>query len=62
MADTFFELNKDKRQGWSMPAWLVQWEMERSAEGWIGRALRWGWVSEALDWSIENLRQVIVPT
>ncbi|OXB37292.1 hypothetical protein LQV05_003644 [Cryptococcus neoformans] len=61
VADTLFELNKDKRQGWSMPAWLVQWEMERSAEGWIGRALRWGWVSEALDWSIENLRQATPP-
>jgi nuclear pore complex protein Nup160 len=43
-------MNQDKRLGWLMPAWLVDWEMERDPEGWISRALRWGWVEEAVDW------------
>jgi hypothetical protein len=51
-------MNQDKRAGWQMPVWLVDWEMEREPEGWISRALRWGWVEEALDWSVELLRRV----
>ena len=58
MADTLFEMNADKRAGWQMPIWLVESEMERDAEGWIARALRWGWVEEAIDWMAEVLRRV----
>ena len=58
MAETFFSLNSNKRNGWRMPAWLVSWEMERNPEGWIGMALKWGWVEEAVDWSAELMRKV----
>ncbi|WVN88634.1 uncharacterized protein L203_103845 [Cryptococcus depauperatus CBS 7841] len=61
VADTLFELNNDINQGWVMPAWLVQSEMQRNPEGWIGRALKWGWISEALDWTLELLRQATPP-
>lgn len=53
-------MNQDKRAGWQMPVWLVEWEMERDPEGWVQRALRWGWVEEALDWIAELLRRVSV--
>lgn len=58
VTNTFFELNADKNTGWQMPAWLVEWEMERDAEGWISSALRYGWVEEAVDWAAEVLRRV----
>ena len=58
VADTLFELNRDRSNGWQMPAWLVDWEMDRDPEGWISRALRWGWVSEAVEWCTEVLRRV----
>jgi len=58
VAETLFETNKDKRNGWQMPVWLVEWEMERDAEGWISRAIKWGWIEEAMDWSLEFLRRV----
>ncbi|WVQ80541.1 hypothetical protein IAT38_002646 [Cryptococcus sp. DSM 104549] len=61
VADTLFEKNRDKSQGWQTPVWLSQWEMERDPEGWIGRALRWGWVAEAVDWSVELLRKTTPP-
>ncbi|WWD18377.1 hypothetical protein CI109_102827 [Kwoniella shandongensis] len=61
VADTLFEMNTDKKRGWQMPVWLAQWEMDRDAEGWISRALRWGWVAEALDWSLDLLRQATPP-
>jgi len=61
VADTLFEMNQDKRFGWQMPVWLVNWEMERDPEGWIRRALRWGWVEEALDWTVELLHRVSIP-
>lgn len=41
-----------------MPAWLVEWEMERDPESWISSALRFGWVEESVDWSSELLRRV----
>lgn len=56
VADTLFSLNEDASRGWSMLAWLVQAELARDAEGWIGRALRYGWISEALDWAADALR------
>jgi nuclear pore complex protein Nup160 len=58
VSNVFFELNADKTSGWQMPAWLVEWEMERDAEGWIACALRYGWVEEAVDWAAELLRRV----
>lgn len=45
-----------------MPAWLVQWEMDRDPEGWISDAVKWGWVMEALEWSLELLRRVSIVT
>jgi nuclear pore complex protein Nup160 len=41
-----------------MPGWLVHMEMERDAEAWIGRAIRWGWVEEAIGWTRQLLRDV----
>jgi nuclear pore complex protein Nup160 len=41
-----------------MPGWLVHMEMERDAEAWIGRAIRWGWVGEAIGWTRQLLRDV----
>lgn len=61
VADTFFSLNEDAARGWSMPAWLVQGELQRDAEGWIARALRFGWVAEALDWAADALRHETPP-
>ncbi|RXK41625.1 hypothetical protein M231_01124 [Tremella mesenterica] len=58
VADTLFDLNRDKNLGWKMPAWLVNWEMTRNPEGWISRALKWGWVEEALDWTGQLIRNV----
>ena len=58
VAETLFEMNRDKRNGWQMPVWLVELEMERDAEGWISRAIKWGWIDEAIDWSLELLRRV----
>jgi nuclear pore complex protein Nup160 len=58
VADTLFEMNADKSTGWEMPGWLVHMEMERDAEGWIGRAVRWGWISEAIAWTRQLLRDV----
>lgn len=60
-ADTFFEMNQDKRSGWQMPGWLVEWEMARDPEGWVGRALTWGWIEEAVDWSVDLLRKETPP-
>jgi nuclear pore complex protein Nup160 len=57
-ADAFFEQNADKRKGWKMPAWLVQAEMGRDAEGWVARAVKWGWIEEAVEWTAEMLRRV----
>lgn len=51
-------MNLDKKGGWQMPVWLVDWEMERDSEGWIRRALGWGWVEEALNWTADLLRRV----
>ncbi|WWC62448.1 uncharacterized protein I303_105044 [Kwoniella dejecticola CBS 10117] len=61
VADTLFEMNKDKKQKWQMPVWLVTWEMDRDAESWINRALRYGWVEEALGWSIDLIRKATPP-
>ncbi|ODN74422.1 hypothetical protein L202_06819 [Cryptococcus amylolentus CBS 6039] len=61
VAETLFSINHDKKQGWRMPSWLVQWEMERDAEGWIGKAVRWGWVAEAVEWSLDLVRQATPP-
>lgn len=61
VADTFFSLNEDAARGWSMPAWLVQSELARDAEGWISRALRFGWIAEALEWSADTLRDEAAP-
>ncbi|WVQ72883.1 hypothetical protein IAR50_002444 [Cryptococcus sp. DSM 104548] len=61
VAETLFSVNQDRKQGWRMPSWLVQWEMERDAEGWIGRAVRWGWVAEAVEWSVDLVRQATPP-
>ena len=58
VADTLFEINDDKSTGWEMPGWLVHMEMERDAEAWIGRAIRWGWVGEAIGWTRQLLRDV----
>jgi nuclear pore complex protein Nup160 len=41
-----------------MPGWLVHMEMERDAEAWIGRAIRWGWVGEAIGWTRQLMRDV----
>ncbi|WVF69357.1 hypothetical protein IAT40_004133 [Kwoniella sp. CBS 6097] len=61
VAETLFEMNKDKAQGWQMPVWLAQWEMDRDPEGWISRALRNGWVAEALDWTLDLVRKATPP-
>lgn len=58
VSHTLFEMNRDKSTGWQMPAWLVEWEMERDPEGWISSALRFGWVEEAVDWMAELIRRV----
>ena len=58
VADTLFEMNADKRNGWQMPVLLVDGEMTRNPEGWISRAVKWGWVEEAIDWSLDYLRRV----
>ena len=58
VADTLFEINRDKKSGWEMPGWLVHMEMERDAEGWIGRAIKWGWVAEAGGCTRDLLRNV----
>jgi nuclear pore complex protein Nup160 len=44
-----------------MPGWLVHMEMERDAEAWIGRAVKWGWVGEAIGWTRQLLRDVSTP-
>jgi hypothetical protein len=41
-----------------MPGWLVHMEMERDAEAWIGRAIKWGWIGEAIGWTRQLLRDV----
>ncbi|OCF41500.1 hypothetical protein I317_04703 [Kwoniella heveanensis CBS 569] len=61
VAQTLFEMNRDKKQGWQMPVWLAQWEMDRDPEGWISRALRNGWVAEALDWTLDLIRKATPP-
>ncbi|ORX40189.1 nucleoporin Nup120/160-domain-containing protein [Kockovaella imperatae] len=61
VAETFFEMNLDKRNGWQMPVWLVDWEMNRNAEGWIGKAVKWGWIEEAIDWSMQHLASMDAP-
>ncbi|WVQ96857.1 hypothetical protein IAU59_003964 [Kwoniella sp. CBS 9459] len=61
VAETLFEMNKDKKQGWVMPVWLAQWEMDRDPVGWISRALRNGWVAEALDWTLDLVRKATPP-
>ena len=58
VADTLFEMNMNKKGGFKMPQWLVEWEMERDPEVWISRALKWGWVEEAIDWVSDLLRKV----
>jgi nuclear pore complex protein Nup160 len=61
VSDALFEINSDKKSGWTMPSWLVAWEMDRDPEGWISRALKWGWVKEAVEWSSELLRNATPP-
>ncbi|WWC70656.1 uncharacterized protein I206_104607 [Kwoniella pini CBS 10737] len=61
VADTLFEMNKDKKQKWQMPVWLVTWEMERDPESWINKALKHGWVEEAIGWTIEMIRKATPP-
>ncbi|WRT67678.1 uncharacterized protein IL334_004650 [Kwoniella shivajii] len=61
VADTLFEMNKDKKKGWQMPVWLSQWEMDRDPELWIGKALKFGWIEEALSWTIDLLRKATPP-
>jgi nuclear pore complex protein Nup160 len=61
VADTLMELNDDMRVGWQMPAWLVDDEMARDAEGWISRALAHGWVPEAVAWTADMLRHAPAP-
>ncbi|WVW84551.1 hypothetical protein I302_106585 [Kwoniella bestiolae CBS 10118] len=61
VADTLFEMNKDKKKGWQMPVWLAQWEMDRDPEAWIGKALKYGWVEEALGWTIDLVRKATPP-
>ncbi|KAK6908300.1 hypothetical protein I203_102301 [Kwoniella mangroviensis CBS 8507] len=61
VADTLFEMNKDKKKGWQMPVWLSEWEMDRDPEAWIGKALKYGWVEEALGWTIDLVRKATPP-
>lgn len=61
MSDEFFAMNNDARGAWRMPNWLVEWEMARDPEGWIGRAIKYGWIAEAIDWSLDWLRKVCLP-
>ncbi|WWC88782.1 uncharacterized protein L201_003695 [Kwoniella dendrophila CBS 6074] len=61
VADTLFDMNKDKMKKWQMPVWLVQWEMERDPELWIGKALKYGWVEEALGWTLDLVRKATPP-
>jgi nuclear pore complex protein Nup160 len=58
VANTLFEINTDKKSGWEMPRWLVHTEMERDAEAWIGRAIKYGWIGEAITWTRQILRDV----
>jgi hypothetical protein len=58
VTDTLFEINRDKSSGWEMPGWLVHMEMERDAEGWISRAIKYGWIAEAIGWTRQLLRDV----
>jgi nuclear pore complex protein Nup160 len=58
VSEVWFEKCNDKREGWVMPAWLVQREMKRDMEGWISRAVKWGWIEEAVDWLIDWFREV----
>ncbi|KAL7423223.1 hypothetical protein Q5752_002523 [Cryptotrichosporon argae] len=61
VADVWFEANSDRKAGWVMPVWLVEWEMARDPERWVARALQWGWIAEAVDWTADLVRRAMPP-